>query len=213
MFPNPARSKPGRVNRGLERRRTERQVRRVGLADAHRVFSERSRVPLGDRIPTMKVVDIGEATQDPLATHRDVEASRRQVWDVIADGWTYSQWVIGNSRIRAVDPGWPAPGSAIHHSIGVWPLVISDDSVAEECVAETKLVLLAKIGPVGAARITVELTDLPTGCRISMPEVPVKGPMALVPDRLALAAITPRNKECLFRLAALAERRRPGQSV
>ncbi len=55
---------------------------------------------------------------DPLAVHRDVAVPRRQVWDVMADGWTYSQWVVGNnSRIRAVGPHWPEPGAAIHHSI------------------------------------------------------------------------------------------------
>ena len=44
---------------------------------------------------------------------RNTTASRQQVWDVIADGWTYSQWVVGNSRMRAVDPSWPSPGQ--HH--------------------------------------------------------------------------------------------------
>jgi len=39
-------------------------------------------------------------------------------------------------------------------------------------------------------------------------EVPVGGPLSLVPRRLALAAAYPRNRECLARLAALAERRK-----
>jgi hypothetical protein len=40
-----------------------------------------------------------------------------------------------------------------------------------------------------------------------MAEVPVGGPLNLLPRRLALAAAYPRNRECLARLAALAERR------
>jgi hypothetical protein len=37
--------------------------------------------------------------------------------------------------------------------------------------------------------------------------VPVGGPLNLLPRRVALAAAYPRNRECLARLAALAERR------
>jgi hypothetical protein len=44
-----------------------------------------------------------------------------------------------------------------------------------------------------------------------MIEVPAAGPMNLIPDRLVLAAVYPRNRECLLRLAALAERFEPSQ--
>ena len=90
---------------------------------------------------------------------RNTTASRQQVWDVISDGWTYSQWVVGNSRMRAVDPSWPSPGSTIHHSIGVWPALLNDETVAVDCEPLQELVLIAKGRPFGAARITLRLTD------------------------------------------------------
>ena len=143
-----------------------------------------------------------------LVVERDTTASREQVWDVIADGWTYSQWVVGNSRMRAVDAKWPAPGSTIQHSIGVWPLVVDDLTVVEECVPLQRLVLLAKGRPLGKARITLRLSDLPDGgCHIEMAEVAVGAPMGWVPERVALMAAYPRNRECLYRLTGLAERR------
>jgi hypothetical protein len=145
-----------------------------------------------------------------LTVKRDTTASVEDVWAVIADGWTYSQWVVGNSRMRAVDPDWPKAGSKIKHSIGIWPLVLDDETVAEECRPYEQLVLLAKVRPVGKARITLRLFDIEGGgCRIEMAEVPVGAPMGWVPDRLALAAAIPRNRECTWRLAALAERKRP----
>ena len=70
----------------------------------------------------------------------------------MADGWTYSQWVVGNSRMRAVDPNWPAVGSTIRHSIGVWPLAIDDETVVEKSVPLEKLVLHAK----GASSVAPE---------------------------------------------------------
>ena len=146
--------------------------------------------------------------ESQLTVRRDTTASRQRVWDVIADGWTYAQWVVGNSRMRAVSPDWPAVGSTIHHSVGVWPLLLDDQTVVEECVPQERLVLLAKGRPIGKARITLCLFDIEGGgCRIEMAEVPVGAPMGWVPDRLALAAAIPRNRECTWRLAAIAERR------
>lgn len=149
---------------------------------------------------------------EQLGTVREVEASRQAVWDVMADGWTYSQWVVGNSRTRAVDPTWPEPGSEIRHSVGVWPLVINDKTEVESCTPGEELVLRARVGLFGSARITLRLSDTPQGgCRIEMIEVPIGGPSKLVPDQLALLAVYPRNRECLWRLGALADRHKPSE--
>lgn len=146
-----------------------------------------------------------------LVVKRETVASRAEVWAVISDGWTYSQWVVGNSRMRAVDAHWPQVGATIRHSIGIWPLVLDDVTVVLDCRPLEQLVLLAKGRPLGKARITLRLFDLEDGgCRIEMAEVPVGIPMGWVPNRLALAAAVPRNRECTWRLAALAERRLPG---
>jgi hypothetical protein len=148
-----------------------------------------------------------EITSSPLV-RRETSASRQQVWAVIADGWTYSQWVVGNSRMRAVDPNWPQPGSTLHHSIGVWPAVINDSTVVESCTPEEELVLIANGRPFGKARITLRLHDLDGGgCVIEMAEVPVSPPLSWLPRSAALAAVFPRNRETTWRLAAMAERR------
>lgn len=147
------------------------------------------------------------AVDSPLTVKRETTATRQQVWDVISDGWTYSQWVVGNTRMRAVDPHWPAPGSRIHHTIGVWPVVVNDETEVESCRPTKELVLLAKTRPFGLARIVLRLSDTEHGSRIEMAEVPVGGPLNWIPRRLALLAVYPRNRECTERLAALAERR------
>lgn len=148
-----------------------------------------------------------EEIDDALAVRRRTTASRAAVWNVLADGWTYSQWVVGNSRMRAVGADWPSPGSTIHHTIGVWPLALNDETEVEACVPTSELVLLAKGRPLGAARITLRLSDSDDGCLVEMAEVPLGGPLRVLPHRAALATAWPRNRECLRRLAALAERR------
>jgi hypothetical protein len=148
------------------------------------------------------------ATADsPLTVKHHTTASRQQVWDVVADGWTYSQWVVGNTRMRAVAPNWPAPGSKIHHTIGVWPVVVNDETIVESCTPLEELVLHAKLRPFGGARITLRFADTHNGTRVEMAEVPVGGPLNWVPRRLSQLLVYPRNRECVERLVSLAERR------
>jgi hypothetical protein len=112
--------------------------------------------------------------------------------------------------MRAVDPNWPQVGSTIRHSVGVWPLLLDDVTVVEDCQPLHRLVLLAKGRPFGKARITLRLFDIDGGgCRIEMAEVAVGPPMGWAPNGVALAAAFPRNRECTWRLATIAERRTP----
>ena len=145
-----------------------------------------------------------------MTVTRDVAATRQRVWDVLADGWTYSGWVVGNSRIRAVSSNWPAPGSRILHSIGAWPAVINDETVVESCVSGEELVLLAKVRPAAEARITMRLSDIPGGCRVEMTEVAVSRPLRWIPESVQVMGVAPRNRECTWRLAMIAEKQDPG---
>ncbi|MDT5173251.1 MAG: hypothetical protein QOG37_502 [Mycobacterium sp.] len=140
-----------------------------------------------------------------MTVTRDVAASRQRVWEVLADGWSYSGWVVGNSRIRAVSANWPATGARILHSIGAWPAVINDETVVENCVTGERLVLLAKVRPAAKARITLTLTDIPGGCRVTMAEVAVSRPLRWIPEGVQLVGVAPRNRECTWRLARIAE--------
>src|SRR3712207_8748867 len=62
---------------------------------------------------------------------RTMQASPDAVWRVLSDGWLYPLWVVGATRMRDVDADWPAPGSRIHHSAGVWPLIVNDETTVE----------------------------------------------------------------------------------
>lgn len=146
--------------------------------------------------------------ESSLTVKRETSASRQRVWDVLADGWTYSQWVVGTSRMRAVEPNWPAPGSTIYHSFGIWPALLDDSTEVVASEPTRELVLVANGRPFGRARVTLRLFDVVDGgCRIEMAEVPVSPPLSWLPDRVSLTAAFPRNRECTWRLAALAERR------
>jgi hypothetical protein len=143
-----------------------------------------------------------------IEVSRRCAASPGAVWSVLADGWFYATWVVGASRIRGVDAGWPAAGARLHHSVGAWPVLIND---VTECVTATAgelLVLQAKAWPVGEARVEIHLAEIDSGgCRITMLEDATHGPTRLVPPLLRRPALKARNIESLRRLAYLAEGR------
>ncbi|GAB6898261.1 SRPBCC family protein [Kineosporia succinea] len=141
-----------------------------------------------------------------IEVKRHVEASPQDVFAVLADGWLYSGWVVGASRIRAVDDHWPKPGAKIHHSVGVWPALLNDDSEVVDVVDGHRLVLTARGWPLGEATVYLELEDDGDGgCLVRMQEDASHGPGKLVPQPLRQLAIAPRNTESLRRLALLAE--------
>src|SRR5688572_16986329 len=84
-------------------------------------------------------------------------APPEKVYAVLADGWTYSDWVVGTAHIRDVDPDWPAPGSRIHHKAGPWPLHLRDRTVAVEREPGSRLVLRPHLWPLGEATVTITL--------------------------------------------------------
>nr|WP_296779409.1 SRPBCC family protein [Rhodococcus sp. (in: high G+C Gram-positive bacteria)] len=141
-----------------------------------------------------------------MATTLDTSATVEQVWSVLADGWAYATWVVGASRIRAVDPAWPAKGSRIHHSVGIWPAVLSDHTEVADLHEGRELSLNARALPLGTARVTIRLVPLAAGCRIEMIEHALTFPFSVVPDSVQHAIVHPRNSEALTRLALLAER-------
>jgi uncharacterized protein YndB with AHSA1/START domain len=142
------------------------------------------------------------------AVTRTVAASPAEVWSVLADGWLYATWVVGASRIRAVDAGWPATGTSVHHSFGVWPLVVNDDTAVLSAEPERELVLRAKGWPFGEATVRLTLTPRGAGTVLTLREDATAGPGRLVPRPVRQLGIAPRNKESLRRLGFLAEGRR-----
>ena len=136
-----------------------------------------------------------------------VRTSPDKVWDVLTDGWLYPLWVVGATRMRAVDADWPAVGSKLHHSVGVWPLLIDDNTEVLECEPGTLLRLRARGWPVGEAEVVHQAERLGGETLVEITEDAVSGPGTLVPEPAEGLRIKVRNVETLRRLALLAEGR------
>lgn len=142
-------------------------------------------------------------------TTRTIEAPPDRAWSVLADGWLYPLWVVGATRMRDVDETWPAPGSRLHHSAGVWPLTLDDTTEVIEADPGRRLVLRARAWPFGEAHVAIELhpSDGGKATEIVLEETAVSGPGALVPDPVEGLLLGWRNVEALRRLAMVIEGR------
>lgn len=134
-------------------------------------------------------------------------ATTDAVWRVLADGWLYPLWVVGATRMRDVEDDWPAKGAKLHHSVGVWPLVINDDTEVVEVDEGRLLRLRARAWPSGEAEVIIQLEEQPGGCVVTIEEDVVSGPGRFVPRPIRAGTLRIRNRETLRRLAWLAERR------
>lgn len=136
-----------------------------------------------------------------------IDASPAQVWDVLADGWLYPLWVVGASRIRDVEPTWPAVGSRIHHSVGVWPGLIDDHTRVLDAQPQRSMRLRARAWPIGEAEVLITLTPAGEQTEVAIREDTVSGPGVLIPQPLIHLSLAWRNSETLRRLTLLVEGR------
>ena len=128
------------------------------------------------------------------------------VWDALSNAGGYGYWVVGSKVIRDADATWPAPGSKIHHTVGLGPLEISDHTESIEADEPHRLQLRAKGRPLGTAKVTLEMTPKDGGTVVTITENPDGAfrPLALVPPLQLFSAL--RNAESLMRLEELAMR-------
>ena len=127
------------------------------------------------------------------------------VFRVLGDGWLYPSWVVGASRMREVDQAWPAAGSRLHHSVGVWPALIDDSTRVEAYDPPHRMVLKARGWPLGEARVTIDVKARGEGSVVRIQEEAVAGPAKSVPAPVMDVLLRWRNAETLHRLAYLAE--------
>ena len=138
---------------------------------------------------------------------RVVNTTPDRVWEVLSDGWLFPLWVVGAARIRDVDETWPKVGSRIHHSVGVWPVLLNDDTEVLEQRPSQLIRLRANAWPLATAHVSISLNATGSHTEVVIEEQATSGPGAVVPDKLIAPFLNWRNVETLRRLAFIAEKR------
>ncbi len=138
-------------------------------------------------------------------TTRTVKAAPAKVWDVLCDGWLYPLWVVGSTRMRDVDNTWPQVGSKLHHSAGVWPLMVDDNTEVLDVDPGRCLRLRARGWPLGEAEVKITLRPSGADAIVEIEEDVVSGPVRFLPKPARDRMLKVRNVEALRRLAFIAE--------
>ena len=130
-----------------------------------------------------------------------------QVWSVLADGWSYADWVVGTRAIRDVDDDWPRPGSDIHYTVGGGPLTIRDRTTARIVEPLKRLELEARGGRMGVARISIEVLPWGEHTVVVIDEHPLTGPGARWHNVVVDGILRFRNKQMLRNLDRVVQER------
>lgn len=130
------------------------------------------------------------------------------MFDLLADPWTYADWVVGSDRIREADANWPDVGSEFKHVVGVWPLKSHDHSYVEAVEAPHHLRLRVKARPFVTARVWLDLKPGGAGTVVEMYEDAADPISRAVLNPLTQPLVVVRNKIAIRRLRDMAEGRR-----
>lgn len=140
--------------------------------------------------------------------HATLDAPISAVWATLIDAETYPRWLIGARRIRRVDPGWPEPGTAFHHEVGLGgPLTVRDCTKSLVVDPERCLQLDVRARPFVRAKVTFTLRSVPEGTEVGIEEHPIGWHRALAPVMAPLVAA--RNKASLEKLESAARSSAP----
>lgn len=141
-------------------------------------------------------------------TRRMVGVSPEDVFDVLRDGRSYGDWVVGTRRVRRVAAAWPESGTSLHYVAGYAALRKGDRTVSLAYEPDRRLQLEAHAWPFGALAIEIRAEPHPVGTTVTIEEGPKDGLLKALHNPLAEAAIWLRNLETLRRLEQQALLRR-----
>ncbi|WP_372348448.1 SRPBCC family protein [Streptomyces sp. KL116D] len=137
--------------------------------------------------------------------HRMIKASTSTVWDVLCDGNRYADWVVGTSSSRPVSGTWPEVGAILEYRISLGPARLTNETVVRHCEQGTLLELEAKAGPLGTARISLDLRPWGEHCLVTVDEHPLHGAAGALHNVGVEAVIQLRHRSMLARLARVCE--------
>ncbi|MFD4632392.1 SRPBCC family protein [Streptomyces sp. NPDC058284] len=137
--------------------------------------------------------------------HRLIRVSPATVWTVLSDGGKYAEWVVGTASSRPLRGQWPAVGAAIEYEVRLGPIRATNETVVRRCEEGTVLELEAKAGPLGTARIAIDVRPWGEDTLVKVDEHPLHGAAGALHNTGVEALIQLRHRAMLARLARVCE--------
>lgn len=128
------------------------------------------------------------------------------IFTVLSDAPRYASFVVGTKRIRHFDPRFPEENTAFHHTLGLGPLFLRDETRVVRVEPPTRLMLKAFMRPFAINEVDFRLTPQEERTLVTVEEHPVDGPATKIWSLPLDAVMWLRNKVLLRRLERLAKR-------
>jgi len=135
-----------------------------------------------------------------------VRAHPKDVWEVLADPYSYQRWVMGTKRIVQADPDWPEPGSAFEYEAGFGPLKFRGRTMARGR-DETSHLEIEADAKVLAARVAISVRPWGDDSLVILEEHWIRGSYLLLENPLVDLALNIRNRVMVKHLAREVQRR------
>ncbi|MYW46317.1 SRPBCC family protein [Streptomyces sp. SID161] len=137
--------------------------------------------------------------------HRVIKADPAVVWEVLADGNRYAEWVVGTGDSRPRSGRWPRKDASLTYEIRLGPVRLNNQTVVRHCREGSLLELEIIAGLLGTARFSIELREWGEDCLVLVDEHPLRGAGAAVHNVGVEALIQLRHRSMLARLARCCE--------
>ncbi|WP_030768258.1 SRPBCC family protein [Streptomyces sp. NRRL F-2664] len=137
--------------------------------------------------------------------HRLIHAAPHEVWAVLADASRYADWVVGTSESRPAGGQWPAVGSSLEYTVRLGPWSASGTTVVRRVEAPAELELEVDSGPLGTARVAIEVRSWGEESLVIVDEHPLRGLGGALHNAALDALLQLRHREMLATLAKVVE--------
>ncbi|WUH89485.1 SRPBCC family protein [Streptomyces sp. NBC_00433] len=138
--------------------------------------------------------------------HQLIRRPRDDVWSVLADRELYVRWVPGTSDSRVGEGDWPEEGSTLRYTVRAGPWSLHGTTVVREQRRPERLALEIDSGPLGTARVDIEIRRWGGDSLVIADEHPLTGSGGLLHNSALDALLQLRHRRMLARLAAVVER-------
>ncbi|MFE9399673.1 SRPBCC family protein [Streptomyces flavidovirens] len=137
--------------------------------------------------------------------HQLIRTSPEAVWEVLADGSRYSDWVVGTSESRPGKGHWPEVGATIDYTVCVGPWTLTGQTIVRRAAPPHELELEVDSGPLGTARIAIEVRPWGEDALVILDEHPLRGVGGALHNAALDAVLQLRHRSMLGRLAKVVE--------
>lgn len=127
------------------------------------------------------------------------------VWAVLEDENRYEEWVVGTSGTAPATGSWPEVGAELSYTVHVGFRRFEGHTIVRRCERPRILELEALSGPLGSARIALDVRPWGEQTLVILDEHPLRGPGWRLHNTAADALLQLRHRLMLHRLARVVE--------